>query len=224
MSVPAPMRPKVKICGLTRPEDVEAAVEEGADFCGFIRYAKSPRFVADGQLRDLLRRVPEGRRVLVDVAPSVPLLAAHRRWGFDSFQIHFSVDFPLATISAWAHAVGPDRLWLAPRLPPEISRFPQGLLPHAGTFVVDAYAPGLYGGSGKTADWERFKDGQVLYQHKRWVLAGGLNPANVGQALRETGARFIDASSGVESIPGTKDHQRLRAFFSALPAVDARPG
>nr|WP_246455861.1 phosphoribosylanthranilate isomerase [Ruficoccus amylovorans] len=205
----------VKVCGITRWADAELALELGADYIGMICYAKSPRAVTLEQARDLCNRIPAGKRVFVDVATGTDELENFADLGFDAFQLHFDLDLSLATVAAWSGIVGPEALWLAPRLPVE-EDFPQPILEFADTVVLDAHSKAVYGGSGQTGDWGRFADLSTLYQHKRWVLAGGLSPENVAEAVRQSGATMIDVNSGVESSPGVKDPARLRALFAAL--------
>ncbi|QYY35597.1 phosphoribosylanthranilate isomerase [Ruficoccus sp. ZRK36] len=205
----------VKVCGITRMADAELALELGADYVGMICYAKSPRSVTLEQARDLCNRIPAGKRVFVDVATGTDELENFADLGFDAFQLHFDLDLGLATVAAWSGIVGAQSLWLAPRLP-EGEEFPQAVLEFADTVVLDSPSKGLYGGTGKTGNWERFAELSTLYQHKRWVLAGGLGPDNVAEAVRKSGATMIDVNSGVESQPGIKDHAKLRDLFAAL--------
>lgn len=207
--------PRIKVCGLTDPVQARWALELGADYVGVIRYERSPRQVPRARLNALLEAIPAGRRVAVDAMPSAPLLNSYRREGFDFFQIHFDPTTPLETVAAWSATVGPQRLWLAPRLPPGRRIFPRALLDFADTFVLDTYSPNVYGGTGRTGDWELLAQCIVLYQHKTWILAGGLEAGNVRQALVATGAEVVDVNSGVETSPGVKDRPLLEAFFEA---------
>ncbi|WP_309383433.1 phosphoribosylanthranilate isomerase [Cerasicoccus frondis] len=207
--------PKIKICGLTRWEDAELALELGADYLGLNVYPKSPRSVTREQAWDLCQRIPAGKRVMVDVNTGADELEDWADCGFDYFQIHCDIGVSLATLAAWSGLVGKDRLWLAPKIPPG-NPFPQDMLEFADTILVDAYHKDVYGGSGQTANWEQFADWDAMYPHKRFILAGGLNPSNIAEAARITGAETVDLASGVESSPGVKDHAKLRALFAAL--------
>lgn len=207
---------QVKICGLTRPEDAEAAFSSGADYGGIILAKKSSRAVPLERVPEVLTQIPGGSRVMVDVATGTDELERIGDMGFDYFQIHFDLDISLATVAGWSGVVGRERLWLAPRIPPEQDTFPQVLLEFADTFVLDTYSPTQHGGTGKTGDWQSFADWQTLYQHKRWILAGGLTPKNIGPALAATGAEVVDVGSGVEAVPGIKDHSRIKALFAAI--------
>lgn len=209
-------RPKVKICGITRPEDVELALSLGADYIGIIVHEQSPRAVPLSRLPELVSLIPEGRRVLVDVATPTDVLSEYRNLPFDFFQIHFDLDIAIASVAAWSGLVGRDRLWMAPRIPPEEAFFPQIIMEFAETVLVDTFSKNAFGGTGKTGDWQRFLDWSALYQHKQWILAGGLNPKNVHEALNVCRPTIIDVNSGVESEPGIKDRALLTELFAQV--------
>jgi phosphoribosylanthranilate isomerase len=205
-----------KVCGMTRAEDARLAAELGADFLGFILYPKSPRYVPLGDAVELARGAPHGpKRVAVMVEPTLDELDWAQEAGFDRFQIHARADLPLAVVRGWSEAVGARELWLAPKLPPG-GAYPADWLPLADTFLVDTYHADGFGGSGKTGDWSGFAALAAAHPEKTWVLAGGLSPDNVTEALRRSGARLLDVNSGVESAPGVKDAAKLRAWAAAL--------
>jgi phosphoribosylanthranilate isomerase len=208
---------RLKICGLTSLVDAQAALACGADYLGFILAPESPRFLPIDRFREIQGGLPPGTRVAVSVAPTVDDLLSHREAGADFFQVHFPGETPLAAVRAWSRAVGPERLWLAPRLAPEAD-VPGAVLPLAGVFLLDSFSPDKFGGTGRTGDWAKFARHQRAHPDKVWVLSGGLNPGNVGQALAASGARWVDVASGVESAPGVKDHARLKAFSARLGA------
>lgn len=208
-------RPRVKICGITSKEDARLALDEGADRLGIIVYAKSPRAVSFDQARDLCGFIPAGRRVMVDVKTGTDELEAYGDLGFDAYQISIDLDTSLATVAAWAGLVGPEQLWLSPRVPPG-EPFPQVVLEFADTIVLDTYDPQKHGGTGRTGDWVKFMEWQTLYQHKRWVLTGGLSPTNIRAALAATQAQWVDVNSGLESAPGRKDPAKVRELFRVL--------
>lgn len=215
-------RPLVKVCGITRAEDAERALALGADFIGVILYPKSPRAVSPDAVPALLEAIPRGKRVMVDVATDVDELERRRRLGFDAYQIHFDLEEMVANVSAWAEIVGPEAFWASPRIPLEKPLFPQILMEFANTFVVDAYAKDSYGGTGQAGDnWQRFLDWTFMYQHKRWILAGGLGPSNIEEAIRITQAGIVDINSGVERSPGIKDPARLEDFFRRVDAMSS---
>ncbi len=214
--------PKVKICGITRAADATAAARAGAAYLGFIFYPKSPRGITEDDYRRMRGSLPDLPRVYVQVNPDREELDRARELGFSRFQIHFPVDTPPATVAGWADSVGAAHLWLAPKRPPGVP-FPKALLPLAQTFLVDTFRADAYGGSGKTGDWDGFRRLSEAYPDRNWVLAGGLTPDNVAEAVRCTGARVIDVSSGVESAPGRKDAGKIRKFFAALGGPEERP-
>ena len=211
--------PQIKVCGLTRAADIAAAEALGADYFGVVAFKDSPRGVGGARAAALAAKMPRGRRVLVDVAPSAERLAAHRALGFDFYQLHFDAAATSpAQIALWARTVGRAALWLAPRLA-HASAFPESLLDVADTFLLDAPASGVYGGSGQTGDWGFFARLKDAYPEKRWILAGGLRSENVADALAATQAEVVDVNSGVESAAGVKDARKLAAFFAAARAV-----
>lgn len=209
-------RPKVKVCGITRREDARMALDAGADYIGINLFQRSPRCVALEAIPELFEEIPPGKRVLVDVATPSDVLDRYRKLGFDYYQIHFSPDISMATLAAWSGLANEGGLWAAPKLGPEVTAFPQVVLEFADTVLVDAFQPDLYGGTGKTADWQRFQDWSTLYQHKNWILAGGLSPDNIRAAVEATAARVVDVNSGVESAPGIKDAEKLKRLFAVL--------
>lgn len=215
------MRTQVKVCGITRIEDAESAISLGAKYIGINAYPKSPRSVPIDQMAELLEVIPPGKRVVIDVAPDLDLLKQYKELGFDRFQFHFDLNIPVATIAAWSELVGSEALWLAPRIPESIQLFPQILMEFAETILLDAFDKNAYGGTGLSGqNWQRFLDCTILYQHKRWILAGGLSPDNVVEALDFTQAETIDLSSGVESEPGIKDIDKLKNLFSLVRGHD----
>lgn len=206
---------QIKICGLTTPADAALADAGGADYLGFVLHPKSPRFVSLSQYRSMEAKLPERPKVAVVVEPQAGALTAMSEAGFERFQVHFRHDIPLKVIEAWSQEVGIDRLWLAPKLPPAIG-VPDAGLKLAQCILLDTFDETLFGGTGRTGDWPKFRLHRQEHPDKTWILSGGLTPENVGAAIAGTGARFVDVSSGVESSPGVKDHGRLAEFFSAV--------
>lgn len=214
---------RIKVCGLTSHVDAEFADRCGVDYLAFNLYAKSPRFIPLATYQAMASRLPARRKVAVSVEPTLPELAAMNAVGFDFFQIHFdAAKTSIATVASWAETVGVDRLWLAPKLSPEMEVAP-ALLPLADTFLLDTFHAGGFGGSGRTGDWAKFARHRANHPEKTWILAGGLTPENIGDALRASDARFVDVNSGVESAPGVKDHAKLKAFVVALHRARTEP-
>ncbi len=207
----------IKFCGLSRPEDVVAAAEAGARYVGFVFFAKSPRNVSVEQARALALEVPMGiaKVALVVNADDATLDAITAHVPLDVLQLHGS-ETPdrVAEIRARyglpvMKAVGlADAADLA-----AIDAYSEV----ADQLLIDAKPPkdaDLPGGNGLTFDW-RLLAGRK-YWTKPWMLAGGLTPENVAEAVRLTGATQVDVSSGVEASPGVKDADRIAAFAAAL--------
>jgi phosphoribosylanthranilate isomerase len=208
---------RLKVCGLTTRADAEFAASQGADYLGFILYPKSPRFISLAAFSALAQPLATPRNVAVTVEPTLVELAQMNAAGFDFFQVHFRADLPASTVASWAETVGVDRLWLVPKLPPALD-LPAALLPLAETFLLDTFDADKFGGTGRTGDWGRFARYQQAYPAKTWILSGGLNPENIGEAIRQSDARFIDVNSGIESAPGVKDHAKLDALVHGINA------
>jgi phosphoribosylanthranilate isomerase len=205
----------VKICGLTSTADAAFADSEGADYLGFVLHPKSPRYISLGQFSSIESRLPRRPKVAVVVEPQPGALKAMKEAGLERFQVHFRHDTPLRVIEAWSAEVGVDRLWLAPKLPPAID-VPDSWLKLTLCVLLDTFDETLFGGTGRTGDWPKFRRHRQEHPEKTWILSGGLKPGNVGAAIAGSGARFVDVSSGVESAPGVKDHARVAEFFAEV--------
>ncbi len=206
---------RLKVCGLTTQADAEFAASAGADYLGFILIPESPRYLSLSKFDSFAAHLPKGRKVAVVLEPSMTQLAEMSAAGFDFFQVHFRHDTSVSTIAGWTQAVGIERLWLSPKLPPGVS-VPAAVLPFAKTFHLDSYHIRKFGGTGETSDWNKFKRHRRAHPKKTWILSGGLNPVNVGDAIRQSSARFVDVNSGVESAPGVKDHGKLQRLVDRL--------
>jgi len=203
----------VKICGITRPEDAEAAVALGAGAVGFIMWSDSPRVVDAQRAREIVARLPPGvLAVGVFVNQDVDEVnGLAERIGLTHVQLHGDetpeyaggIRRPIikATSAFDADAVGRWR--------------------DDTTWLVDARDPVRRGGTGRTADW----GGAAEFARSHLVLlAGGLTPENVVDAIETVRPYGIDVSSGVESAPGIKDHDRMRRLFEAIKAGRDRAG
>jgi len=208
---------QVKICGLTSLADALAADKIGADYSGFILWPKSPRFVSLETFSEISTKLPGRKKVAVMVEPSMSNLLQAKAAGFDRVQIHFRHTMPLTRVREWSDLVGVKKLWLAPKLPPEIDVSPEWLR-LADAFLLDTFDanPGQFGGTGKVSDWEKFIRHRIGNPDNLWILTGGLSPENVANALDETGAHFVDVNSGVEASPGVKDHEKLQELMHAM--------
>lgn len=206
---------RLKLCGVTSLVDAEFADRCGVDYLGFNLYPKSPRAITVAQFQAMAPRLPLRRKVAVCVEPTSDELTAMREAGFDYFQIHFRLETPAARLAEWSKLVGAKRLWLAPKLPPGTD-FPAAALEAAKFILFDTYHAEGFGGSGRTGNWTSFARLQQQHADHFWILAGGLNPQNIGDAVRNAHPRFVDVNSGVESAPGVKDPEKLKAFVVAL--------
>ena len=212
------MSTTVKICGLTSPEGIAAAVSAGARYLGFVFFAKSPRHVTPEQAAALAAEVPLGiAKVGLFVNPDDALLqTVLAQVPLDMIQLHGSENparvtevraltgLPVMKAVGVAEPRDLDALW------------DYGLV--ADMLLIDAKPPKdaeLPGGNGLAFDWRLLAGRQIL---KPWLLAGGLTPENVTQALRLTRAPGVDVSSGVESAPGVKDPDRIRDFIARATA------
>lgn len=206
---------RLKVCGITSLVDAEFCDRCGADYLGFNLYPKSPRHIPLAQFQAMLPRLPDRKKVAVAVEPTNEELAAMRDTGFDFFQIHYRAEIPDAQLIAWSRIVDEKRLWLAPKLPPpeDVSATARAV---AKYIMLDTYRPDAFGGTGATGDWGKFARHLAAFPGNTWILAGGLNPENIGEALAQSGARFVDVNSGVESSPGVKNETKLKAFVVAL--------
>ena len=202
----------VKICGLSTPDTLAAAVRAGASHVGFVHFAKSPRHLGLADAARLRSLVPAHvKAVLLVVNPSPESLAeAVRLVAPDVVQFHGSetpdalARFRAETgIEAWRAMAVRDAASLA-----DVAQF-RGA---ADRVLLDAPASSLPGGNGTAFDWSLLAGWQAPLA---WGLAGGLTPANVGEAIRLTGARLVDTSSGVERSPGIKDVDKITAFCKA---------
>ncbi|TDR54865.1 phosphoribosylanthranilate isomerase [Halomonas ventosae] len=208
-------RTRIKFCGLTRPEDVDAAVAAGADALGFVLWPGSKRAIDEQRLAELSERVPAFvTRVGLFVDPDLALVARAAEH-LDLLQFHG--DEPPGTCMA----VG--RPWI------KALRMRDGLDLHAAAeayggaraLLLDAYRPGVPGGTGETFDWSRIPASLA----KPVILAGGLTPDNVAEAIAVVAPFAVDVSGGIEAAPGVKDATRMAAFLQAVrQADDARCG
>jgi len=204
---------EVKICGLTNRDDALVALEAGADYLGFVLYQASPRHVSSQGLGKIIGGLPPCRAIAVCVnmpRADVEMLVAD--YGLYGAQVH-------GNESAMDYADFPVPLWRA------VKRVKEAWQPapeawRAKRWVVDAVVPGEYGGTGVAADWAA---AAALAAQRPVMLAGGLTPENVAAAIRAVKPCGVDVSSGVESTPGHKDAERVRAFIRNVKGIDSTP-
>ena len=207
------MAVSVKICGLKTPETLDAAVQAGARYVGFVFFAPSPRSVTPEQAAKLAVSVPPGvAKVGLVVAPDDALLDAIARLvPLDMIQVH-KVDDP-ARIAQIGARVGLPVIAAAPIACAEDVDAALRLAEPAQVVLFDAKPAEdatLPGGNGVSFDWRLLSTRRIP---KTWMLAGGLTPDNVAAAIALTGTRQVDVSSGVESAPGIKDAGKITAFI-----------
>jgi len=206
---------RVKICGLTRPEDVFAAADAGAAYCGFVFFPKSPRNLSIDAARDLAVEVPVGiaKVALVVNADDDLLDAITGSVPIDMLQLH-GTESP-GRVSEIRSRYGLPVMKAVGVADAEDVAALDDYAVVADQILVDAKPPKhatLPGGNGVSFDWR-------LISNRRWsvpwMLAGGLTPQNVAEAIALTGAKQLDVSSGVESAPGVKDVDAIREFMQA---------
>lgn len=202
------MRTRVKICGITRIEDAEAAARAGADAIGLVFDPASPRCVDLERARAIAQAVPPFVTVVglfVDAAPE--RVREVLNWvGLDLLQFH-------GTESPEQCRQYARRYIKAIRMRPEVDLLGEARrYADAAGILLDSFVPGVSGGSGRTFDWTRVpRDfGRPL------ILAGGLAPHNVAEAIRRVRPYAVDVSSGVERSPGVKDPDKIAAFLEAV--------
>lgn len=202
------MRTRVKICGITREQDALAAVEHGADALGFVFYEPSPRSISVERAAAICRQLPPfvtTVALFVD-ADADSIARVVDQVGIDLLQFHGdeSATFCGQHGRPWIRAV---------RVQPETDLVAmQASFAAARGLLLDAYRPGVPGGTGETFDWQRIPATLA----PRIVLAGGLDPANVGRAVRTVRPFAIDVSGGVEAAKGIKDADKIKAFINEV--------
>ena len=205
------MSTRIKICGLTREEDVDAAVAAGADAIGFVFYPPSPRYLSPRRAAELVRRVPPFIDVVglfVNEAPE-SLLAVCEAVPINLLQFHGDED------GAYCRQFARPYLRAA-RVRPglDLVEFARAF-PDARGLLLDAFVEG-YGGGGHVFDWSLIPPELPGFL----VLSGGLTAANVGEAIERVRPVAVDVSSGVEAGKGIKDNSKIAAFVAAVRNAD----
>ena len=195
---------RVKICGLTRVEDVELAVELGASAVGFVLDPSSPRCILLADVHDLLRSTPPYTSCVAVLGPF-----AHSRLlaPFDAVQ---AIGVTNADLEASQRAIHVHRIGSDDPMPDPESY---------DALLLDAFSPDAYGGTGIRIDLDAAR-GVIAESVRPIILAGGLTADNVGEVIRAVRPYAVDVSSGVESKSGVKDPGKLRAFFEAVREAD----
>jgi phosphoribosylanthranilate isomerase len=214
----------VKICGLSSAATLEVALDSGADMIGFVFFEPSQRNLSTEQARMLASQVRgRAQKVALTVdADDAKLDAIADALAPDILQLH-GKETPERVRAIRARLGIPIMKAIGVAAPGDLARA-EAYAEAADTLLFDAKpAPEavLPGGNGRAFDWSILSG---LATAKPWMLSGGLDAGNVGAALRATGARGVDVSSGVESAPGTKDPARIAAFIAAVRALSPPRG
>ena len=205
---------EIKICGITNLEDASHAAECGADALGFNFYARSPRYVAPERAKEIIEKIPDGMTtvgVFVNYDPR-EVKKTVEFCGLELIQLHgdesreYCRQFPSSLlIKAFSPRNDGDLR--------KVSSYP------VRAILVDAYDPSRYGGTGRRSDWRlavRVKETHLL------IIAGGLNPDNIREAIEIVSPHAVDVNSGVESFPGRKDPQKVRAIIEVVRGIDRK--
>ncbi|GIX46839.1 MAG: N-(5'-phosphoribosyl)anthranilate isomerase [Candidatus Tectimicrobiota bacterium] len=194
---------RVKICGITSEADARVAVEAGAELIGLIFYPPSPRYVTPAQARAIVQSLPPSVQAVgvfvnetadtirrIATASGVHLVQLH---GEESPELCRQLPWPVIKTFRFTEQVQPAQM---PQYP-------------VAAYLIEGFHPAVYGGGGAKADWHRVAS---LHAYGRIILAGGLTPENVQEAIRIARPYAVDVCSGVEAVPGKKDWDKVRAF------------
>jgi len=204
---------KVKICGITSYEDARAAVEAGADALGFVFFDKSPRYINPVKAAGIISRLPP---FIQTVGLFVNEDTAQVNWtadycGLDVVQLHGD-ETPEDCLEVKRRVIKAFRVQKIISIAP-LEKYQDYQV--AG-YLLDAWSPDAYGGTGRTFNWEL---AHAAKQYGPVILAGGLTPDNVAEAIRVVNPYGVDVSSGVEAAPGKKDAEIMRAFIRAAKGL-----
>jgi len=202
----------VKICGITRPQDADLAVELGASALGFIFWPGSPRYIKPESARDIVRR-NAGRVQSVGVfvdQPTEEVMQIMEIAGLDIAQLHGaeSPEYCRQILQPAGRREVIKAIGLQEGATAVLDQYDQQMV-----ILIDAHDPSRYGGTGRTVNWNSARE---IASTRRTILSGGLNPENIVRAVETVRPYGVDTSSGVEAAPGVKDAARLKLFFEAL--------
>lgn len=204
----------IKVCGVTRPEDAAVAAEVKVDAIGLNFWPGSKRYVDDHRAREILSVLPSSVLKVGVFVNAHPLVVEETMADLklDRVQLHGD-----ERVGDWAH-VGSRKLIRALRVADEAS-LKEGMGWDASLYICDAYVPG-YGGAGTQAPWRLIAD----MAPRPFLLAGGLSPDNVVEAITATRPNGVDVASGIEREPGIKDHAALRLFVQLAKQASKQLG
>ena len=205
------MHVRIKICGITNPADAEQAATLGADMIGLNFYAKSPRCIAEATARSILQALPSSVEPVALFVNEPQAQQVAQSLNIRTVQMHGDLPECLSIGTRWIPAFSVrDASSLQ-----QITSYLRSLVDAPAAILVDAHVPGQFGGTGQVAPWHLlagFDAGVPL------ILAGGLTPDNVAEAIRIVRPYAVDVASGVESSPGKKDVDKMRRFIDAVRA------
>jgi phosphoribosylanthranilate isomerase len=206
---------RVKICGLTTPQDAAAAIEFGADALGFNFYSGSKRYLRMEAAGEWIAALPgHVEKVAILVNPSWDeARAAAATGGITALQLH-GAETPGFCRRLMEEGIRFEKA-LPVTGPDSLANVPDFFTP---TVLLDSGGAGEFGGSGQTFPWKIARDFVLAHPHLNVILAGGLTPENVAEAVAVVRPFGVDVTSGVESAPGRKDHSRLRDFIATSRA------
>ncbi|RUM31159.1 MAG: phosphoribosylanthranilate isomerase [Aquifex sp.] len=202
---------RVKICGITNPEDALFSVNSGADYIGVITYKKSPRYVSKEKRLEILNAVKDYpvKKVAVVVNESYEFIKELLDEGFDLIQLHGDEDISLAK------KVGMERVIKVFRVKDTVPSVEEW--EDAYAILLDTYSKNLYGGTGKTFNWEIAS--KLVEEGYKIFLSGGLKPENVERAIKQVKPYAVDVSSGVEREKGKKDYTKVEEFIKTAKSL-----
>lgn len=213
----------VKICGVTTVHDALTAIAAGADAIGLNFFSRSPRYIDESRAREIAEALPDGVWVVGVFVGASPdeMRDVARRVPLDALQVHeaASLEFvPNASdppvIRAYATVDN-----VLTRIAAELDELPRHAAPPPMAILLDAHVRGQFGGTGTTANWSLARQVREAVGGVPLVLAGGLRPDNVAEAIRQVRPSAVDVASGVESRPGAKDPAKMRALVAAAQAA-----
>lgn len=202
---------KVKICGITNLEDAIAAVEFGADTLGFVFFKKSPRYISPAKAKAIIKKLPpfiSSVGVFVNEDNIIVEKIADET-GIDAIQLHG--DEPPNACNLSRPVIKAIRVKSIDNLE-IISKYKNKV----SAFLLDTYTPEIFGGTGQIFNWDIAVEAK---QFGRIILAGGLTPENIGQAIRRVHPYAVDVSSGVEAEKGRKDHRKMKLFIERAKGI-----
>jgi phosphoribosylanthranilate isomerase len=211
------MRVRIKICGITSVGDAQAAAEAGADAIGLMLWGPSKRFVTNAKAAEIVRSLPPFvSKVGVFVDPTAEeVFRAVKEIGLDTIQLH-GEEMP-----EFCRQFAPLKVMKAFRVKDAASLTTLTDY-NTDAWLLDSYVAGEKGGTGAVFNWDLAV--QAKDSGKPIVLAGGLTPENIAEAVHEVWPYGVDVSSGVESAPGKKDAEMIRRFVAGVRSIDSAEG